>query len=653
MRWRKYRADFLGVSTAVIAHVVLFAYGCTEARLYSDEGPAMQADRLTLRGRVCAQDTMADRLPLRLVLVADQAAGPLFSDFDPGGVRIQYLRDFVQTALVSEQTEVAVVGYANRSRTLAPAEGNFTRNPGELLSEINQLAISEPCLTNGTCRDYIEGLRTARSLIEGDLAQTPAGARVMTQYIVVFMLAGPQVPLASNLDCCEIEDSACLRQQSQPSNECQSQRERQEIKAMLEAVEAGGGLGVRVHVLHLAADEAAVNDQLQMEMRDLAFDGLGSYNRVGSPEALSATGTHLLEQRTDLRAKTLVVSNLNAKPTFSGPVVDSDADGLADEQELIMGTQPDNADSDGDGIGDMVETLTGLRPLQPDQPAACRQIKKSGNDSDLDGLSDCDEALLGTEPTLVDSDGDGMPDKLEVIGSTDFLHADAEGDNDGDGLANGDELSQHTDPRSDDSNARRVYRYRYEIEDEGVVEELYALPMTEITGVEIIEMTAGTTPGVGILRYSSRKKTLSWQDGKDSSFGPAVDVSKSGQYDLPSSSYAPVQGEEGKQVKVRIQSEDLPTTEVTERVRIIYRKRQCISYTVRNVRLMDTRSTNGSEDGLNRIVLYFAETPQGQLQRPGPVRMAEIPVVYRPPNRRDPSSPAIRVLDEEFVLPRY
>jgi hypothetical protein len=609
----------------------------------------MQADRITLKGRVCAQDTAAERLPLRVVLVVDQAAGPLYASYDPGAVRIQYLRDIVQTGLVSEQTEFAVVGFGGRSRTLAPSEGSFTRNPGELLSALNQLAISEPCVGTDVCRNYLEGLRTARSVIEGDLAQTPAGTRVITQYLVVLLLAGPQQPLATNRDCCEIEDSACQRQELQASAACQSQRELQEVDALLSIVLSEGGLGVRLHVLHLSAETAAVNEQLQKQLRDLAFEGLGSYTQIASPEVLSVSGADLLEQRTDLRVKTLVVANLNARPTASGPEVDTDADGLADEQERVLGSDETSADTDGDGIGDLAETLAGLNPLKKDQPNACRPLKKPGQDSDLDGLSDCDEALLGTEPSLVDSDGDGMPDMLEVAGPTDFLQPDAESDDDGDGVTNGDELSGHTDPRSDDSSARRLYRYRYEISDEGVVKELYALPMTELTGVEFSAMTAGTTPGLGVLRYRTRPKTISWQDGKDERAGETVAITKSGPYELPSSSWAPVQGEDGRKVTVTIQIEDLPTVDVTERVRLIYRSRQCLAYTVRNIRLMDTRRTVSSEAGLNRIALYFAEAPEGAWQRPGPFRLAEVPVVYKPPNRRTPASPAVTVFDEEFV----
>jgi hypothetical protein len=68
---------------------------------------------------------------------------------------------------------------------------------------------------------------------------------------------------------------------------------------------------------------------------------------------------------------------------------------------------------------------------------------------------------------------------------------------------------------------------------------------------------------------------------------------------------------------------------------------------------MDTLSSDDSEQGLNRIVLYFAEAPEGQVQRPGPFRMAEIPVVFQPPDKRDPSTPAVVILDEEFIRPKY
>jgi hypothetical protein len=45
--------------------------------------------------------------------------------------------------------------------------------------------------------------------------------------------------------------------------------------------------------------------------------------------------------------------------------LDSDGDGLCDEDELILGTNPYLADTDGDGYPDGLELLLGSDPLDP------------------------------------------------------------------------------------------------------------------------------------------------------------------------------------------------------------------------------------------------------------------------------------------------
>jgi len=68
-------------------------------------------------------------------------------------------------------------------------------------------------------------------------------------------------------------------------------------------------------------------------------------------------------------------------------------------------------------------------------------------DSDDDGLTDQQEADLGTDPQLADSDDDRLLDGAEVDASTDPLNADS----DGDSYADGDEVTEGTDPLDETS----------------------------------------------------------------------------------------------------------------------------------------------------------------------------------------------------------
>jgi hypothetical protein len=136
--------------------------------------------------------------------------------------------------------------------------------------------------------------------------------------------------------------------------------------------------------------------------------------------------------------------------TFVEDTRDADADGLNNYQEIIIRlTNPSVADSDGDGVKDGQEVTDTTNPLIAD--------------TDSDGLSDGEEKTRSTNPLAKDTDGDGLSDLEEELHTkTNPLLADTDGDKisdaledtDNDGISNLREVTQtKTNPLLADSDA--------------------------------------------------------------------------------------------------------------------------------------------------------------------------------------------------------
>lgn len=76
----------------------------------------------------------------------------------------------------------------------------------------------------------------------------------------------------------------------------------------------------------------------------------------------------------------------NQSPTTNNIFIDSDQDGLSDQEELLYGTDPHNADTDSDGYSDGTEIKSGYDPLKP--APNDRIIKEQSiQNSDLDEVN--------------------------------------------------------------------------------------------------------------------------------------------------------------------------------------------------------------------------------------------------------------------------
>lgn len=139
---------------------------------------------------------------------------------------------------------------------------------------------------------------------------------------------------------------------------------------------------------------------------------------------------------------------------------DYDNDGLTNDREKELGTDPNNPDSDGDKLMDGEEVMTHYSdPLKQDTDddglddyKEVMEVKTSPvkADSDSDGLKDGEELARETDPMIADSDGDSLLDGEEV---NTYNTLPLNIDTDEDGLTDGEEVTKYsTDPKAKDSD---------------------------------------------------------------------------------------------------------------------------------------------------------------------------------------------------------
>lgn len=519
------------------------ASACTDAQLYHLSDVPSLPNKVAFTGAVCTDNPAERSFPLRVVYLVD-ASADLPASLTPaevgllGAQRVQAVRDSV-TVTRGRGTSFAIVRFGGTS-VVAP-EGGFTDNSVLVSEAAGALSIPMAGAGEGQ-RRTLQAFQIASSLITGDVLSTAKGPRSRTKYVIVLVQAGRA-------------DDALLNAQADPAagcdNACVLSRRVEDLRAN---VLAAGAADFQLHAVDLTpavTTEDARLDEAKNELVRMAFAGAGEYRPVCrvndddtrsppgcGPQSLSLLGVDIESARNVFVKKSFIVANLSARHTNDGAVADSDSDGIPDHLEDRDGdgavrnpscadetvcasdadcvgigngfcrqgeTDPTLRDTDGDGIGDKVETLlstVGLNPRAQDAPPQCAQIVNPvTTDSDGDGLTDCEEVLLGLDPTLFDTDADGVPDLLELLYGTNFLLADALDDLDFDGVSNAKEIRGHSDPRSSDAISRAELSYLYREVDLGIREHRYASQPREVTGVVVQDVSTGSAVGNGVLVY--------------------------------------------------------------------------------------------------------------------------------------------------------
>jgi hypothetical protein len=149
----------------------------------------------------------------------------------------------------------------------------------------------------------------------------------------------------------------------------------------------------------------------------------------------------------------------------SGLKIDTDGDGIHDKKEkeiaFFYNINEESKDSNGDKYSDIVVYRGGYtREAQAQFPPCPTDL-----DSDKDGLNDCEEKMIGTNFDKVDTDGDGIPDALEIFSGLNPTLPDAHIDTDKDGDLNLFEIASGTPIReSNEIGNIKDFKITYEKE---------------------------------------------------------------------------------------------------------------------------------------------------------------------------------------------
>lgn len=477
---KTYRARLLA---AALAGMLGLGIACTQSYLYDERRrDQLPTDRtLVLEGRFCTLGTNDVVRPIKILFAFDASQSMRVSD--PNGTRAFAVVQLLNSLPRDPNIEFSVMLFAGSTTAsltksgLAEFEPLLSYSPADFTTLEDQILNFTNPNANRDSTDFIKALSEIYAILSTDItanrnaavgAQTDARPR----YIVIFLSDGHPT---FNQDDELFQGDAVTRIR--------------QLRILVDDV-----IFNTVHVFAPVQPVSSICDvtgdagcplliinQDAERLEKMATLGGGNFRDFRNNEQVNFLNFNIGQTRRAYVLKEFIASNMSAPADSPPDAGDSDRDGLTDDEELALGTDPNNPDTDGDGFSDGVEVhfaklgasfnpLGFMLPdgggLDPGCPPALR-----GVDSDCDGVTDCDEQIIGTNSTLIDSDNDGVPDSIEWQLGTQPSAQDMDEDPDNDGLTNRNEVRLHTNPLLADTATLGVNGYRYVLEEDGPVDE--------------------------------------------------------------------------------------------------------------------------------------------------------------------------------------
>ena len=404
------------------------ALSCTDAGLYATNGSGPSApDRAEFTGEICVPLAAGDAFPVRVVYalpggdgVPREVVGQVTTALDSLNARFSF--PWIQFSMVAyHSVATGLAGSFAQAAELQPAIAAYNA-----YNEVGPVSLRAP-------------LRFAHTVISGDMQTGCRGMVARTRYLVVLVVTDQDTSCANPhlnsglVSECGLDPTTC--------SECELTATVSELKRLAQTYGAGE---VSIQPVYVRTTQ---NPVISAQVAAIARAG-GTQPIETDPNGLQAAlnALNYSSLQRELRLKRVLAFNRNALARRGALLVDTDGDGLSDEDEASRGTDPLAADTDSDLLMDGVEVRMGMDPLVFDTVNGCNGYL----DSDGDRLNDCEERVLGTESCMGDTDGDTLPDLVELLSGTNVLIAEDLADDDRDGFTNASEVEAHTDPHSAD-----------------------------------------------------------------------------------------------------------------------------------------------------------------------------------------------------------
>lgn len=502
---RALRPLLLAASVVVGAVNGVGVVGCTNAELEPIPPPVEgRADnKLTVNGRFCTTDPDDLAFPVKLLFVIDSSSS--MAATDPDGTRVDALVGVIDAVLDIPGVEIGIIGfglgvtphtekcdeYGNDGEDgVAGTADDVPRTgcrPGFAPPEEAIAGAIEAGEAAGTT-DFLGTLNSVIAFLADDMANSDPLSLQNARYQIIFLSDGlPDAdgtfdPIGTCNDAAEweragesIEDAGVVSAVGDLLDQIIELAEQYDVRE----------LNFSTAFAAAPQTQAAIKACGSTFMRAMAKQGAGVFRDFSSGEAINFLFVDFTSFKRVFAMKSFLAANLSAAPfslaigvdpraesddpTLAKGIIDSDVDGVPDEQERLAGTDPAVQDSDGDGFSDLLElrlSISGFDPLDPTDADCAADIDR--NDFDGDGLRDCEERFFGTNVRAYDTDNDGFGDGVEVMFNLNPAIDDTLFDVDFDGVRNSNELRAHSRVDQDDVIQLSEHAYRYKIVEDGL-----------------------------------------------------------------------------------------------------------------------------------------------------------------------------------------